>query len=517
MKEAVGDWFRDIVRALFGSYDPENKVRHIREVFCLAPKGSSKTTNSAGVMVTALLMNTRPRAEFIFVGETQATSEIAYSQAVGMIDADEELTKRFHVRDHFKEIRDRLNGSRLKIRTFGLEILTGPKPVGVLVDELHRLGKGQDTAKVLRQIRGGIEKNPEGFLFIITTQSDSPPEGAFRDELMMARAVRDGEFEGRTLPVLYEFPRDIGEDMDKWQNPAIWPMVMPNLGRSLQLDSLIHDWEAEKRKGKHAITVWASQHLNVEIGLNLRSDRWAGADFWIRCKDEALSDLDTVLERSEVVVIGIDGGGLDDLLGLAVLGREKLTKRWLLWSHAWAHEVVLDRRKEIAGKLRDLEAEGTLTIIADDSDADVQGVADIVEKVRDANLLPKKLGIGVDPVGISEIVDELERRNFSLDPANGHIAAVRQGWTLSDKIKATERRLAQRKLIHGGTDLMTFAVSNAKVEPRGNAISITKATAGSAKIDPLMALFNAVDRMEHNPVAGNTGRLDDFLKQPVAA
>ncbi len=63
------------------------------------------------------------------------------------------------------------------------------------------------------------------------------------------------------------------------------------------------------------------KHANVEIGLALRSDRWAGADFWEQ-QGRRVS-LDDILQRADVVTVGIDGGGLDDLLGMYVIGRDR--------------------------------------------------------------------------------------------------------------------------------------------------------------------------------------------------
>ena len=113
---AAGEWFRDIVRVIFGSLDDEG-VRHVPEVFALVGKKNSKTTSGAGLMVTALLMNEVPWAEFLFIGPTQEIADLAFQQAAGMVEADPDgyLAKRFHVVDHKKTIRDRRNRAFVKV------------------------------------------------------------------------------------------------------------------------------------------------------------------------------------------------------------------------------------------------------------------------------------------------------------------------------------------------------------------------------------------------------------------
>jgi phage terminase large subunit-like protein len=228
--------------------------------------------------------------------------------------------------------------------------------------------------------------------------------------------------------------------------------------------------------------------------MNLRSDRWAGADFWEAAAESGLA-LDALLERCEVAVVGIDGGGLDDLLGLAWSAASD-TRRWLHWAHAWAHKIVLERRQEIAPRLLDFAAAGELTMVDRPGD-DVAAVADIVCRVRDAGLLPEKQGVGVDGAGITDVVDELVARDFTTDD----IVAISQGWRLNGAIKTTERKVAGGEFVHGGQGLMAWCVGNARTVPQGNAISITKQASGTAKIDPLMATFDAVTLMALNPEA----------------
>lgn len=500
MAEAAGDWFRDIVRAVFGSMD-ESGVRRVGELFALVPKKNSKTTGGAGIMMTALLLNQRPLAEFILVGPTQEVADLAFGQASGMVAADPEgfLQKRFKVRDHIKTIEDLKTGATLKVKTFDMKVMVGAKPTGVLVDELHVMSSLSYASRVIGQIRGGLDPRPDGFLIFITTQSDEPPAGCFKAELQLARGIRDGVIRGDAasmLPVLYEFPERIQTDKAKpWADPRYWPMVLPNLGLSITLDRLKQTYAQAVEKGEAELRRWASQHLNIEIGLALHNDRWRGADYWPEAVDETLT-LESLIERSEVIVAGIDGGGLDDLMGLAFMGRERDSKRWLVWTRAWCHADVLRERPQIAEQLQDFARAGDL-VICDRPTQDIEEIGDLIERVRDSGLLPEVAAIGFDPQGVSAMLDDLALRDIGGD----RVVAISQGYKLSAAVWGMERKLKDGTLVHADQALMDFCVGNARPEQRGNAVLITKQVAGKAKIDPLIATFNAFMLMSRNPEA----------------
>ena len=506
MAEAGGDWFKAVVRVLFGSMDPITRERAIRELFILVPKKNSKTTNGALLMVTALLLNQRPNAPFIMTAPVQDVAEIAFDAAAGAISLDAVLSKKLHIRQHLKTIVHRETKAELQIMTFDPSVLTGQKCAGVLIDELHVSAKLPKASSAIRQLRGGMLPFPEAFLAFITTQSEDPPTGAFKAELAKARAIRDGRQSGSMLPVLYELPERVQKDREAWRDPKLWASVTPNAGRSITIDRLREEFHTAVAAGEDELRGWASQHLNLEIGLALRSDRWVGADFWEGAMQ--LVTLDRILAECEVVDVGVDGGGLDDLLGMAVIGRCRTTKRWLLWTHAWCQPEVLLLRKDIASKLEDLRDAGDLTI-CEHPTQDVEEFVDIVERLKDAGLLPEKEAIGLDPAGVAAIIDALVDRGVTDEQLMG----VPQGYRLNGAVLGTERKVGDGTFRHGGQALMTWCVGNAKTERRGNAVLITKQVSGVAKIDPLIATFNAFALMTRNP----EGQGRSFWEAPEVA
>ena len=496
----------DLVGAIFGAEDPEKGIRLIREFMLLISKKNIKSTLAAGIMVTALIVNWRYNAELLILAPTIEVAKNSYGPAAGMVRADPKLGTVLKVVEHQRLIRHLNTGAVLKVVAADSDVVSGNKASFILVEELWLFGKKPKSEAMLREALGGQAARPEGFVLYITTHSDEPPAGVYKTKLAYFRDVRDGEIDDpSSLALLFEWPEPLIE-AEAYLDPDMFYVTNPMIGRSVSKEWLARELGKTQSGEGEGLQVFLAKHLNVEIGLRLRRDRWAAADFWLDASEEGLT-LDSLLDRCEVAVVGIDGGGRDDLFGLAVAGREAQTGLWLSWAHAWALDLVLERRKDIASALQGFVADGDLSLVSTGQEI-VEQVAALTVRVRDHGLMPEVAGIGVDAWGMGSLVDALVSAGF--DPGDavarraGQIAPVRQGVGLTGTIKTVEFKLGDGMLRHDGSNMMSWCVSNARAELRGSNLYISKQMAGAGKIDPLIAMLNAIQMLETGPVAGET-------------
>lgn len=517
MGQVTLDWARDFVAVIFGSYDPETKTRLITEFMLLIAKKNAKSTLAAGIMMTALILNERHSADLVIIAPTKEVANNSFLPIRDMIKADPELSAMFNVQEHTKTVTHLGTNAKLKVIAAESDALAGVKAAYILVDELWLFGKRANATSMLREATGGLASRPEGFVIYLTTMPDEPPAGAMKQKLDYARGVRDGKIEDkRFLALLYEFPKQYLDD-ELHLKQENWYITNPNLNASVNEAYIEREFKKAEAEGKEELQDFLAKHLNVQIGMSLRANRWAASEFWGYAKCDHKFTLDELIAESEVITVGIDGGGLDDLLGMAVIGRlpnvvrkYKTTdqqtvevKPWWVWTHAWCHEIALERRKSIADRLKDFEKDGDLTIVKKIGN-ETAHLARIVKSIHDSGKLDQ---VGLDPLGIGAIIDELVAVGIPEDKLVG----VTQGFKMSGYIKTCENKIARGDMQHCDQDLLSWSVGNCRTVVRGSGVMLSKAESGTAKIDPVIGMLNATALMSLNPDVPNKTRGSVFF------
>lgn len=508
--DVTREWAREFIAAIFGAYDTASQTRLITEFFLLISKKNTKSTLAAGIMMIALVLNERLSASLAIIAPTKEVANASYGPASDMISADPELSAMFNVSPHTRTITHLGTNATLKVYAAESDTLGGSKFSFVLIDELWLFGKRANAASMLREATGGLASRPEGFVVYLSTMPDEQPAGIFKQKLDYARQVRDGKIDDpQFLGLLYEFPQKYIDD-ELYLKPENWYITNPNLGASVSLRFLEREFKKAQDEGKEELQDFTAKHLNVQIGISLRANRWAASEFWQAAAIKPFN-LVELIEASEVITVGIDGGGLDDLLGFAAVGRlptvlreytDNITKQkvqikpWWVWCRAWCHKIALERRKSIAPTLEGFAKDGDLIIVDNVGDESAQ-VAQLCEQIHNSGKLDS---VGLDPLGIGTLIEELTAVGIPEDKLIG----VSQGFKMAGYIKTSENKIARKHLLHANQPLLGWSVGNARTVVRGSGTMISKAESGTAKIDPVIGMLNAVALMSLNPDAPNT-------------
>ena len=162
---------------------------------------------AAGIMMTALILNDRPSAEFVIIAPTIEIAGNSFKPARDMTLSDDELGAIMHVQEHIRTITNINTGATLRVVAAETDTVGGIKGTGILIEEEWIFGKRPGAVNMFREATGGLTARPEGFVIKLTTQSDEAPAGVFSADLAYARDVRDGKINDPSyLPVIYEYP-----------------------------------------------------------------------------------------------------------------------------------------------------------------------------------------------------------------------------------------------------------------------------------------------------------------------
>jgi phage terminase large subunit-like protein len=515
------DWYQFCLGSLFGWKRASDGARRFQVGYIETGKGSGKTPCSAGVGLYLLAFDNEQSAEIYSAAFDKGQAGIILQDAIRMASASPELRDLLDIGKY--NIADLASGSFFRAVSSEHRSKSGPRPSGVLIDELHE----HRDATVVNKMRAGFKFRRQPLLLEVTNAGSNKTsvcwqhhekslnvlEGTLADEQWFAYVCQldpcDGCFgEG------YRQPKDGCPRCDDWTDPAAWPKANPSLGVTIQPPYL-------QTQVDTAISMPSDQALIKRLNFCIWTEThqvWIPGDRWEACRVEHVSaanldgrpcaaglDLSSKIDLSALVVaIRFDDlpqappAEVVTIDGMNEEGQHAPITITLNFSvelipFAWIPEETLQDRVDHERIPYDVWVKNKCLDATPGAVIDHQAIYDRI--VKDVMPRFKVQRLGYDERDATMLAVKLRDQARLGDK----IVAVGQGKKLSEAFKLIEVLVRSRRLRHDGNPVFAWCVANAEPKddrlkarwlekPRGSAKSIDLAYAAATAIHQLMLL-----------------------------
>ena len=480
-KFGLRDWQEAIVRKLFTLR--ADGLRQYRTGLLMLPRKNGKTELAAAIALYGLLADGEIGAEVYSAAADKDQAALVFNVAAQMVRNDPFWRTQCEIVDSQKRIVYRKTGSFYRAISAEAYSKHGFNASMVIYDELHA-APTRDLYDVLNTSMGA---RVQPLMFAISTA------GFDRTSILWelydhAKKVQENpDLDPAFCPMLFEAPQDAD-----WTDEAVWHAANPALGDFRSLEEM-------RITAKRAKAIPAQQNTFRRLYLNQwteQDERWIDLALWDACNGAV--DLDELKGRE--CYAGLDLASTKDVTAFVlVFPNEDGTVDVV--PHFWIPSDTMQARVKRDRVPYDAWVRDEYMHVTDGNVCDYDRVREDIRELAEQYDIKE---IAYDRWGATHLVTQLQADGASCVP-------VGQGFSsLSAPTKELDKLLAGGALRHAGHPVLRWMAGNVAVEQDAAGNLKPSKSKSREKIDGIVALIMAVDRMTRHMDASSVWEQDDY-------